>query len=188
VARLSEQNLEERARRLEGHVLRGVTYQGDASFVGDVHTTTHAVLLELDHARIEVTTADELGIVHGSGISIRERKVVDRAYGPLHTASAESAWQRLVGTEVKRAIIHWDDIFDSLRGSLSIGISIHADHLRRRDFPMTLELDFENGVVFVSAARLGRDGVAKPLEPELVIYFSEQAGRTLGLRTKSATK
>jgi len=180
VARVSEQGLEERARRLEGHVLRNVAYQGEASFVGDVHTTTHAVLLELDHARIEITTADELGIVHGSGISIRDRKVVDPAYGPVHAVS----WERLVGTEIKRAIVHWDDIFDSLRGSLSVAISIHADHLRRRDFPMTLELAFENGVAFVSAARLDRDGRAKPLEPELVIFFSEQAGQALGLRKR----
>ena len=178
MARLSELELEERARRLEGHVLRSVTYQGAASFVGDVHTTTHAVLLELDHARIEVTSADELGIVHGSGISLRERKVVDPAYGPLHAAP----WNALVGTEIKRAIVHWDDIFDSLRSSLSIGVSIHADYLRRRDFPITLELDFDHGVAFVSAARLGRDGRAKPLESELVIYFSEQAGQALGLR------
>jgi hypothetical protein len=182
VARLSEQGLEERARRLEGHVLRGVTYQGDASVAGDVHTTTHAVHLELGLGRIEVTAADELGIVHGAGISLRDRKVVDRAYGPLHAASVESAWQPLIGTVVKRAIIHWGDIFTSLRGSLSVGISIHADHLRRRDFPMTLELGFAHGVAFVSAARLGRDGRAKPLEPELVVYFSEQAGQALGLR------
>jgi hypothetical protein len=47
---------------------------------------------------------------------------------------------------------------------------------------MTLELGFEHGVAFVSAARLGRDGLAKPLEPELVIYFSERAGQDLGLR------
>lgn len=182
MARRTEQELEERARRLEGQVLRGVTYQGVAALTGDVHTTTHAVHLELDRGRMEVTAGDELGIVHGNGISLRDRKVVDLAYGPVHAVD----WKLLVGTPVKRAIIHWNDIFDSLRGSLSIGISIHADHLRRRDYPLTLELAFEHGVVFVSAARLGRDGVANPLEPELVIYFSELTGQALGLRARKA--
>jgi hypothetical protein len=181
MARVSELELEERARRLEGQVLRGVTYQGTTSLAGEVHTATHAVHLELDH-RIEITATDVVGIVHGSGISLRPRKVLDPAYGSVVDASATPGWQALVGTAVRRAIVHWDDLFDTLRGSLSISIAIHADHLRRRDYPATLELGFAHGTAFVSAARLDPRGKAQRLEPELVIFFSDQSGRALGLR------
>jgi hypothetical protein len=199
LAKISEVELEERARRLEGKTLRAVKYQGAWTSLEDppqVHSITHAVHLELDGGArienrgakrsdstvmIEITAADELGIVHGVGISIRERKVLDPAYGAIASAGGEPGWKQHVGSSIVRAMVHWDDIFERLRGSLSIGISIHADYLRRRDFPMTLELSFPSASVFVSAAQLAK-GVALPLAPELVVFFSEKTGEALGLR------
>jgi len=181
LGKISEVELEERARRLEGKTLRAVKYQGTCS-MGEVHSITHAVHLELDDLRMEITSADELGIVHGLGISIRERKVLDPAYGAIVDVGDDPGWKRHVGSSIVRAVVHWDDIFERLRGSLSIGISIHADYLRRRDFPMTLELSCPSGSVFVSAAQLAPGGVARALAPELVVFFSEKTGRALGLR------
>jgi hypothetical protein len=180
--KISEVELEERARRLEGKTLRAVKYQGVWTRMADVHSITHAVHLELDGSRIELVSADDLGIVHGLGISIRERKVLDPAYGAVVDVADDPSWKRLLGSAIVRAVIHWEDIFERLRGSLSVGISIHADYLRRRDFPVTLELACPNGSAFVSAARLAHDGAAHPLAPELVVFFSEKTGRTLGLR------
>ncbi len=182
MAKISEVELEERARRLEGKTLRAVKYQGAWTRNESVHSVTHAVHLELDNGRIEVTSADELGIVHGLGISIRDRKVLDPAYGPIASVGSEPGWKPHVGSSIARAVVHWDDIFDRLRGSLSIGISIHADYLRRRDFPMTLELAYPSGSVFVSAAQLTGDRVARPLAPELTVFFSAKTGEALGLR------
>jgi hypothetical protein len=182
LGKISEVELEERARRLEGKTLRAVKYQGIWTSHETVHSITHAVHLELETGRIEIGSADELGIVHGHGISIRDRKVLDPAYGPIADVGGEPGWKQHIGRAIARAVVHWDDIFDRLRGSLSIGISIHADYLRRRDFPITLELAFPSGSVFVSAAQLSADGVARPLAPELVVFFSEKTGQALGLR------
>lgn len=181
MGKILEVELEERARRLEGKTLRAVKYQGSWTKHEGVHSITHAVYLELDETRIEITSADELGIVHGLGVSIRERKVLDPAYGAIASVGGEPEWKPHVGSAIVRAVVHWDDIFERLRGSLSIGISIHADYLRRRDFPMTLELAYPSGSVFVSAAQLAK-GVARPLAPELVVFFSEKTGQALGLR------
>ena len=180
--KISEVELEERARRLEGKTLRAAAYQGGWRRLGDAHSVTHAVYLELDGTRIEMAPKDELGIVHGFGISIRERKVLDPAFGAITEVSHELEWKRLIGGEITRAMVHWEDVFERLRGSLSVGIAIHADYLRRRDFPVTIEMVFAAGSVFVSAARLAQDGVAHPLAPELVVFFSAQTGEALGLR------
>jgi hypothetical protein len=180
--KISEVELEERARRLEGKTLRAVKYQGAVTRIGETHSITHAVHLELEGTRIELVSADELGIVHGLGLSIHERKVLDPAYGAIADVSDDPAWKRLIGSAASRAMLHWDDILERLRASLSIGISIHADYLRRRDFPVTLELAFPSGSAFISAARLAQDGLAHPLAPELVVFFSEKTGQALGLR------
>lgn len=159
--KISDLELEERVRRLEGQVLRGVRYQG-----------TSTVFLELDQ-RIEVTADDVVGIGHGAGIALRERKVIDPAYGAIVDASATEIWKGAIGAPITRAQLHWEDVYDSLRSSLATGVAIHADYLRRRDYPATLELVFGKRRVRITAGRLGLDGQLHPLEAELVVTGSD---------------
>ncbi|MFT3697778.1 MAG: hypothetical protein QM831_31855 [Kofleriaceae bacterium] len=158
--------LETMARRLEGRVLTGVVYQGSPT-LGDVHVATHAVFLEAGE-RIEVVAEDQVGIGHGVGVWLRPRKVIDPAFGAIMPAGDTEMWQRFVGTPVTRATINWADIYESLRGSLSITIAIHADHLRRIDYPASLELEFPEGGISITAGRFDA-GKLHPLEPGLVI-------------------
>ncbi|HEY0252552.1 MAG TPA: hypothetical protein VGC41_13545, partial [Kofleriaceae bacterium] len=130
-----EIELEERARRCQGCVLRGVAYQGTSTIDGAIHATSHVVYLELDHGRIEIAAEDRVGIGHGVGIWLRPRKVIDPAFGAITAAGQTALWRALVGTPIIRATVIWADIYDSLRGSLSTSIAIHADYLRRRDYP-----------------------------------------------------
>lgn len=165
--KLTDVELEERVRRLEGQVLRGVTYQG----VSVMHAVRHAVFLELDQ-RIEITADDVVGIGHGAGIALRERKVVDPAYGAVVDAGSTEIWAGAIGGVITRAMLRWEDVYDSLRSSLATGVAIHADYLRRRDYPATLELAFGDRTILITAARLDLEGGLHPLEFELVVRAS----------------
>jgi len=140
----------------------------------EVHSVLHLVWLDFESGlRIAVGYADELAVHHGFSISLRERRVIDPAYGAVDDVGGTPCWAPRVGRRVERANILWDDVYDRLRPSLGIGVTIHADYLRRLDYPQTLALDMgEAGSAFVAVA----------FESELRVLFSRERAEALGLR------
>ncbi|HEU0036181.1 MAG TPA: hypothetical protein VFQ53_36460 [Kofleriaceae bacterium] len=174
----SELALELRARALVGETIADVAYQhlrwrdGARGAHDDVEL---AVQLRMaSQRRFRIGWADEFGLHHGHGITVSEVRRVDRDAGPLEPA----AWPR---ARIRAATIHWKSIDDALRNSLSIMVAIGGDHLRRADYPQTLQLDLDDGSqVFASAARVV-DGQARGFTNHLVVVFSRAELDRLGL-------
>ncbi len=167
----AEAELELRARRLEGETLARVSYQRAERVDEREHAVLHAAFLELGSgARVAIGTDDAFGSHHGFGISIAHKSIVDRAFGEVTDVSDAPAWKPHIGLVIRRTRVLWGDVRESLRSSLSIGVSIHADWLRRADYPAALEIDTSAGSVTFMAARRGDDGVI-PFVNALLVSF-----------------
>ena len=176
--RTTERELEERARRLEREVLTAVRYQRGLQIDENVHSVEHAVFMDFaSGVRVAIGTGDELGLRHGFGVTVHERRVLDEAHGPIEDVSAAPRWSALLGRKITCGRIHWDDIYERLRPSLGIGVAIHADHLSRRDFPSTLEILFGDDSVLFSAAKRTADGNITPFVGELLVTFPKKTNR-----------
>jgi hypothetical protein len=166
-----EAELELRARSLEGATIERVLYQRAERWDdANEHAVLHAVFLELGARRMEIGTDDAFGTHHGFGISVRERRVIDRAFGEVVDVTASTAWKPHVGKEITRTRVGWGDVRSSLRTSLAIGVGIHADWLRRADYPAALEIDTTAGSVTLMAARRSEDGIV-PFVNALLVTF-----------------
>ncbi len=168
-----ELELEQRAHRLRGEVLRAVWYQRGQE-LGDVDSVGHLVFLDFESGvRVAIGCSDELRYKHGFGISVRPQRVIDTAFGPAVEMSGAPRWKPRIGRRITSGRIHWDDIKERLRPTLAIGVAIHADHLSRYDYPQTLEVDFDGQPVFFAAARPSKKG-AVPFVNELLVFFSAE--------------
>ncbi len=169
--RVTERDLEERARLVEGETLVRVLYQRPRE-LGVEHAVERAVYLECESGfRAAIGTSDELRVHHGFGVTVGEQRVIDPAWGEIVDVSSDVRWKGRLGSRIVRAMIRWDDVRERLRSSLSIGVSIHADYLRRQDFPASLDLDIGGSVISFMAARRARDGTLALLESALLISF-----------------
>lgn len=170
-----ELELEKRANKLRGETLKAVHYQRGTES-DDFDSVDHLVFLDFKSGtRVAIGCTDELRYKHGWGISVKPQRVIDTAYGPVKNVTKSPRWASRVGRTIAHARIHWDDIKESLRSSLAMGVAIHADHLSRRDYPQTLELDFGDGnAVFFAAARRSAKG-ATPFVNQIVIFFSAES-------------
>ena len=166
-----EAELELRARSLEGATVERVLYQRSERLDDREHAVLHAAFLELAGGRrMEIGTDDALGSHHGFGLSVRERRVIDRAFGELLDVTDTPAWHPHVSKAITRSRLAWGDVRSSLRTSLAIGVGIHADWLRRADYPAALEIDTIAGRVTFLAARRGEDGIV-PFVNALLVTF-----------------
>jgi hypothetical protein len=155
-----EAELELRARSIEGETIERVVYQRAERLDEKEHAALHCVFLELaSKTRIAIGTDDAFGSHHGYGISLREKKVIDRAFGEIVDVTDSSLWRPHANQTITRARIAWGDVRSSLRQSFAIGVAIHSDWLRRPDYPAALELDTRAGRVTLAAARRGEDGI-----------------------------
>jgi hypothetical protein len=150
-----EAELELRARCLEGATIERVLYQRSERLDEKEHAVLHAVFLELRERRIEIGTDDAFGAHHGFGISLRERRVVDRAFGEIVDVTDTPAWTPHARQAITRSRVVWGDVRSSLRQSFAIGVAIHSDWLRRPDYPAAIEIDTAAGRVTFAAARRG---------------------------------
>jgi hypothetical protein len=176
----SELDLELRVRQLEGETLSRIHYQqlrwsAPAALHSPPHPVELAVFVECESGRkLRFGWADELGLHHGHGISLSEVRVIDRDAGPL----TEVVWPR---RRIVAASVLWRNIYDSLRGSFSGLVGVGGDHLRRQDYPQSIQLDLDGGgQIFVSAARLTGDG-AEGFSNHLLVLFSRSELERLGL-------
>jgi hypothetical protein len=165
-----EAELDVRARGLEGSVIERVLYQRSERLDATEHAVLHCVFLELGDRRMEIGTDDAFGSHHGFGISLRERRVIDRAFGEIVDVTDTPAWRPHAHKAITRARVTWGDVHSSLRTSLAIGVGIHADWLRRADYPASIEIDTVVGCVTFSAARRGEDGIV-PFVNALLVTF-----------------
>jgi hypothetical protein len=168
-----EAELELRARALEGLAIARVLYQRAESIDETEHAVLHVVYLELATASklVEVGTDDAFAAHHGFGISLRERAVIDRAFGDVTVATNTNAWRAHKNRAISRARILWGDVHASLRSSFAIGVAIHSDWLRRADYPAALELETDAGRVTFTAARRGEGGAIIPFVNALLVSF-----------------
>ena len=165
-----ETELELRARGLEGATIERVLYQRAERTDEKEHAVLHAVFLELGSRRMEIGTDDAFGAHHGFGVSLRERRLIDPAFGEIVDVTGAPAWAPHAGKTITRARVAWGDVRSSLRPSFAIGVAIHSDWLRRRDYPAALELDTSAGRVTFAAARRDKDGIV-PFVNALLVTF-----------------
>lgn len=179
---MSELDLEKRARRLVGQSLSKVLYQ-QAGWSGPdwrvpghpgLHTVDLAVYLETGSGELHrIGWADEFGLHHGFGVTTKPVKVPDRDRGVMADLSDDAAWRMLLDRPIQAARIHWESVREALRNSLSIGVSICADHLRRLDYPQSLELVFDdNAAVKFDATRIDPQGNRLPFTNNLLVSFA----------------
>jgi hypothetical protein len=146
--RSAETALELAARQLLGEVLARVDYLDawpgrERGAVGDCEAVGLAVYLTMASGRcVEVRWADTFGMHHGFGIDVREVRVRDGDRGKLVDATAR--WADRIGRRIERAAIEWGDARADLRDGFAIGIAIHADHLRRPDYPRALAIELDD--------------------------------------------
>jgi hypothetical protein len=170
----TERDLEQRARRLEGETLVTVRYQRAGKTTEAEHAVEHLVFLDFaSGGRVAVGTDDALGMHHGFGISLEDKRVIDPAFGDVVDVSDAVAWRARIGSTITSARILWGSVYDDLRTSLSIGVAIHADYLRRADYPSALriELGGSRPVTFL-AARRAVDGTLVPFVNALLVSFT----------------
>ena len=177
---MTELELELRARQLVGETIEDVQYQQlpwtERTAIGEApHGVEH--LRMASGRRFRIGWADELRLHHGHHVTLSELRVIDRDAGPLERAE----WPRRT---IRGASIVWRDVCDALRGSFRTMVGIGGDHLRRLDYPQTLQLDLDGtdlAHVFVSAARLVADGSAVGFTNHLLVVFSHDELRRLQL-------
>ena len=158
----AEADLELRARSLEGAKIERILYQRSERLDEKEHAVLHAVFLELGQRRIEIGTDDAFGAHHGFGVSLRDKRVVDRAFGETVDVTDTPAWTPHAGQTITRARVAWGDVRSSLRQSFAIGVAIHSDWLRRPDYPAAIEIDTAAGRVTFAAARRGVTDTGDP--------------------------
>jgi len=179
---MSELDLEKRARQLVGQSLSAVHYQKagwaeptwEIASHPDLHTVDLSVTLETAKGdRHWISWADEFNLHHGFGVTLKPIKVVDRDRGMITEMTGDPHWQNLLGQPITAALIHWERIREALRISLSLGVSICADYLRRLDYPQALELVFaDGGRVRFDASRMEPNGKKLPFTNNLLVSFS----------------
>ena len=165
-----ESDLELRARALEGATIERVVYQRAERLDEREHAVVHAAFLELGAIRVEIGTDDAFGSHHGFGVSLREKRVIDRAFGEIVDVTDTPAWAPHRGKPITRSRVAWGDVRSSLRTSLAIGVGIHADWLRRADYPAAIEIDTDAGRVTFAAARRAEGGIV-PFVNALLVTF-----------------
>jgi hypothetical protein len=167
-----ERELEQRARSLEGEVLSRVQYQRAERTVGAEHAVLHLVFLDFESGRrVAVGCGDAFGAHHGFGVTMREQRVIDHAFGEVVVAPSPQ-WRPLLGQTITAGRIRWGDVRQDLRSSFAIGVAIHSDHLRRRDYPGALELEVGPARVSFMAARRDRQGALVPFVNALLVTFA----------------
>jgi len=177
--RTAELDLELRARELVGETIADVCYQqlrwSDEVSRESVELAVH--LHMRSGRRFRVGWADELGTHHGHGVTVSEVRRIDRDAGPTQPIE----WP---AKRIRAATIHWRSVRDALRGSLSTMVAIGGDHLRRLDYPQTLQLDLgdrdDDSAVFVTAARREGDTV-RGFANHLLVVFSRAELERLGI-------
>lgn len=181
---MDELDLEKAARAFEGETLARVFYQstgcgGSSAWArAGPHSVPLAVYLEMiSGQRFRVYWADQFNLHHGHGIAIARAPAMDRDLGPVEETTLLPTWVEFIGARIQSAMVRWRNVSDALRSSFRGVIAVHGDSVRRRDYPLAVELGFENGVqVTIAAAHLVRGQVTGFANNLLVVFGRAGAG------------
>jgi hypothetical protein len=176
---MTEIDLEKRVRLLENSVVTDVWYEqmenGTVRYDGgNFHSVDTAIYLRMTNNKtFKIFWADEFGLYHGFGISVKEAGIVDKDNGEFVDTTQDRRWLMVEGKKIVSAGTHWKNVLDDMRSGrvpfLGMG------YIRRRDYPQTVELSFEGGSkIFVSAMKISDEGVCIPFTNSLTVFFDER--------------
>lgn len=170
---IREVDLERRARGLEGQTLARVWYHqsSDHAYAGDGwHSVDTAVLLETESGqRFAIAWADEFGLHHGFGISIKPTPSLKRDDGFLQDVTADPAWRPFIGCPLGASRIIWCNVIENMRAALVPFCGI--GHITRIDYPQALEITCGPAQLVFSATKMREDGTAIPFTNHLTVFF-----------------
>jgi hypothetical protein len=172
---ISELDLEKRVRSIENDTITDIWYQQmDEEADGydkEFHSIDTAVYMKTGKNKIfKMSWADEFGLYHGFGISLKEIKIIDKDTGFFTEMTQDKNYQTIIGKKIASARVHWQDVIDNMRGD-RIPI-LGMGYIRRRDYPQTVEINFEDGLqMFGSAMKIQDDGKCIPFTNHLTIFF-----------------
>jgi hypothetical protein len=182
---------ERRVRRLEGQTLARVFYQqGDtpgetpAAWGGrGPHPVGAAMHWQTaEGKRFRFAWADEFGLHHGFGVTVKEASDIGHHQGPCIELTHGPVWRAYCGRRIESANVIWRPISSALRPSFQVMVAVCGDHITRADFPQTLAIGFAGGgELFVSAAKLRPDGTALGFTNNLLVLFDREELWKLGL-------
>jgi len=178
--KVTEIDLEKRARSIENTIIVKVWYQqledGVKSYSNNgFHSIDTAVYLKTENNRtFKIFWADEFGLHHGFGISIREIRVMDKEEGVFVEVTHDKDWQGVIGKKITSAQVHWQDVIENMRDRLVPMLGM--GYITRNDYPQTIELKFDTGEqVFVSAIKITGENKCIPFTNHVTTFFSKQA-------------
>jgi hypothetical protein len=179
-AKITEIELEKRVRSIENETITKIWYHqmenGTEIYNGnDFHSVDTAIYLHTANKKIfKIFWADEFGLYHGFGISLKEISVMDKDNGVFTDVSEDKDYKGIIGTKINSVMLYWQDVIDNMRWYrvpfLGMG------YIRRKDYPQTLELNFDNGIeLFVSAMKISDDNKCVPFDNHLTVFFNKSA-------------
>jgi hypothetical protein len=176
--KVSEIELEKRVRSFESCTISKIWYQQmeegtDNYQMKDFHSVDVAIYFETENNKIfRIYWADELGIYHGFGVSIKEIAVIDKDDGIFMDVSNDNNWKAMLGKRIISTQIHWQNIIDNMRSGLVPVLGM--GYLRRRDYPQTLEIKLEDGLQFyISVLKITDNNKCIPFTNHLSIFFQK---------------
>jgi hypothetical protein len=178
-AKVTEIELEKRARSIENTTILKIWYQqmedGTQSHnCVDYHSVETAIYLQAENKKIfRISWADEFGLHHGFGISIREIRMIDKSEGLFTEVTNDKDWKGMVGIKIESVQIHWQNVIENMRSGLvpMLGMGF----ITRRDYPQTIEINFETGQqVFVSAMKITEDSKCVPFTNHVTVFFEKK--------------
>ena len=152
---ISELDLEKRIRSIENDAITDIWYQKMKEETDicnkEFHSIDAAVYIKTGKNKIfKMSWADEFGLYHGFGISLKEIKVIDKDMGFFTEMTQDNSYQAIIGNKIISAKLHWQNVIDNMRSN-RIPI-LGMGYIRRRDYPQTIELNFDCGPqLFISA-------------------------------------
>jgi hypothetical protein len=178
-ARISELELEQRMRLPEQQVLTRIWYEQNmhtshAFDCSDFHSIERVIYFETASGKkFKMQWADELGIYHGFGISLKAIPAIDANGAQLTEVTDHPAWEPYREQPITTVHVHWQRILDNMRTNLVPVCGI--GYLRRIDYPQTLELIFKNNSrLFISVLKIDPSYHNIPLTNNLTIFFNSQ--------------
>lgn len=176
--KISEFQYEQDIRQLESTSITNVWYEtDDEQLVADIdqnnwHSIARAAYLQtIDNRYFRIYWGDELNIYHGFGVMVKQVKLFPDRNNDLISFSHHPAWQPVLHLPVVSVSVHWQRILEHMRSRLIPFCGM--GHLRRTDFPQSLEINFGNGQSIWFSALAIRDNENIPMANHLTLFFSK---------------
>jgi len=176
--KISELELEKRVHSIEKNKIVRVWYQFvDIDSVNYNMNHFHSIDLAIyfkseNNTFYKIYWADELGLYHGYGISIKEIPLMNIDEGAFIESTNDPHWKIFIGKKIVSARLYWQNVIDNMRDGLVPFLGM--GHIRRADYPQTLEINFDDGnQVFISVLKITNDCKCIPFTNHLSVFFQK---------------